>query len=354
VSHVQPIRASAAAALTGALLVSLPFFRASGFSQGLDARALLQEVGGFSGTDWKTIEAGGAVARILETDSREVAVAGAVRISAPRDLYVARIRDVEALKRSAVVLDVGRFGRPPRAADLASAPIEDYSLDLRACTPGDCRVRLTAADIRRFQQQIDWRAPDWRSRSAAIWREVLAEHAASYARGGRPALPVYANKKEPLSVSSDLSLLLTRFAFVSRYSSEFHGYLQTFGESYPTGADGTLYWTKEDFGIRPVFRISHQVIYETRGGPSAVLVATNQVYADHYLDAALGVTLALEAPESGGTRGFHMISVNRARTRSLSGPLRALIRGKVQSRSRDAMQKVLVATKSALERRSSF
>jgi hypothetical protein len=318
------------------------------------ARTLLQEVAGFTAADWNTIEAGRAVARILETDNREIAVVGAVRIAAPRDLFVARVRDVEALKRSAVVLDVGRFGHPPQVKDLLTANIDDYNLDLKACKPGDCRVRLTAADIGRFHQEIDWRAADWRRRSASIWREVLAGHAASYVQAGRPGLPVYANKRESLSVPSELTLLLGKFGFVARYSSEFHAYLQNFGPQCPAGAEDTLYWTKEDFGIRPVFRISHQVIYQVTGSPSSVLVATNQVYADHYLDAALGIMLALDAPpDSGGGRGFHMIAVNRARTRSLGGTLRGLVRGTVQNRSRDAMQKILTATKSALERASS-
>lgn len=79
-----------------------------------------------------------------------------------------------------------------------------------------------------------------------------------------------------------------------------------------------------------------------------MLVATNQVYADHDLDAALGVTLAIDASDSRG-RAFYMIAVNRARTRSLSGFLRRMVRATVQTRGRDAMRKILTATKSGLE-----
>jgi signal peptidase I len=315
-----------------------------------DARTLLREVAGFSDADWSAIERGTAVAKILETDSREVAVAGAVRISAPPEQLITRIRDIEALKRSAIVLDAGRFSGTPRADDLAAARFEDYSLNLRDCRPGDCRVRLAAADIARFHRDVNWHAPDARVRSAAIWREVLAAHASAYVTGGRKALPVYANKQELLSVPTELSLLADKFGFVAEYSPEFHAYLQEFGVARPHGADDTLYWTKEDFGIRPVFRISHQVVYAPGGSP-AILVATNQVYADHYLDAALGVTLAIDAP-GGGRRAFYMVVVNRARTRSLSGLLRRMIRGTVQGRSRDALRKILIGTKSALESRS--
>jgi hypothetical protein len=107
-----------------------------------------------------------------------------------------------------------------------------------------------------------------------------------------------------------------------------------------------LYWTKEDFGVRPIFRISHQTIYRSNGATSAAIIATNQVYADHYLDAALGVTVVIDAG-----RDFYMIAMNRARTRSLGGWMRRFVRSTVQTRSREAMRKVLLTTKVAIERR---
>jgi hypothetical protein len=314
-----------------------------------DPRTLLKEIAGFTDADWTAVDAGTAVAKVIDSEPREIAVAGAVRIAATRELLASRIREVENLQRSAVVLNVGRFGRSPAAADLARAPLEEYSLDLRGCRPGDCRVRLAAADISRFHQDIDWRAADARDRAARIWREVLAGYAADYVNGGRQALPVYANRSEPLSVPAELSTLVSRFAFVGAYSPDLHAYLQEFGPRLPPGAEDVLYWTKEDFGIRPVLRISHQVLLPPSGA-RPVLVATNQVYADQYMDAALGVTLAVDAPDMGGRRAFYMIAVNRARTRSLSGILRRMIRGTVQSRSREAMRRILISTKTALER----
>ena len=309
----------------------------------IDVRALLKEIAAFTDDEVANVDRGVPVAKIVDTDTREVAVAGAVRIRARRDQLVARVRDIDNLKRSAIVLDVGRFGPVPRVDDLAHATFEDYNLDLRDCRPGECRVRLSAEDIARFHQNVDWQAADWRDRSRRTWRDVLAAHAAAYARNGRTSLPVYTNKPEPLSVASELAALSAKFGFVNRFSADVHGYLQQFGTSRPSGSQETMYWTKEDFGVRPVFRISHQIICPTR---DAVVIATSQVYADHYLDAALGLTVAIDA---GAGEGFYMIAVNRARTRSLSGFLRRFVRGTVQGRSRDAMRKILTATRSALE-----
>ena len=111
-----------------------------------------------------------------------------------------------------------------------------------------------------------------------------------------------------------------------------------------------MYWSKDDFGVRPVLRLSHQTIYRPTGMPHAVLIATNQLYADHYLDAGLTVTMTIDAPAADGKPGFYMISVSRARTRSLNGMLRAFVRSTVQNRSRDALRKILASTKASLER----
>ncbi len=300
-----------------------------------------------SDAEWTALERGEAVAKVLNTDNREIAVAGGVRIHAERERLIDRYRDIEALERSALVLDAGRFGKPPRVADLMSLPIEDYDLDLRECRPGDCKVRLGRDEIARFQRDVDWRAEDWRERSRAVWLETLTAYAAGYARDGRKALPAFANKPEPLPVPSELSLLVDRFAFVGGYSPAFLAYLREFGSATPDGANDILYWTKEDFGVRPVMRLQHQVIHRA---PDAILVATNQIYADHYLDASLTVTLAIDAPHADGKPGFYMVVVSRSRTRSLNGVMRSLVRSTVRDRSRDGLRKILLATKSALER----
>jgi hypothetical protein len=312
-------------------------------------RELLRDIAQFTNADWASVERGEAVARILETDSREVGVAGAVRVAGSRERLIARYRDVESLKRSAIVLDVGRFSPTPSPADLLRAPFEEYSLDVQGCRPGDCHVRLGAPDIARFRRDVNWRASDWRVESAGVWREVLAGYAAGYLASGRRAMPDYVNKRDPLSVGDELALLLREFNFIAAFSPEVRAYMQEFGPRAPAGAEQTLYWTKEDFGIRPIFRISHQVVYRMPSGVPAALIATNQVYADHYLDAALSVTLAIDASDARG-EAFYMIAVNRARTRSLSGLLRRMVRSTVQGRSRDALRNILTATKTAVEK----
>ena len=236
-------------------------------------RDLLRDIAQATDADWAAVTRGEAFARVLASDNREVAVAGAVRIAAASDRLVERYREIENLKRSAIVLDIGRLSKPPRPADFASVPFEEYSLELRDCRPGECRVRLGAEDIARFHRDVDWRASDWREQSRTVWREVLAGYAAAYSREGRRALPTLVNKPEPLGVSSELSLLIDRFAFVGAFSRDFLQYLREFGPNDALGSERVeelMYWSKEDFGVRPVLRLSHQTIYRPTGMTHAV------------------------------------------------------------------------------------
>jgi hypothetical protein len=335
---------AAATVLTLAVLAAVP----SSQTDDRSPRALLRTLASVSDAEWSAIERGEAVAKTLDTDSREIAVVGAIRIAASPDALVERYRDIDRLKRSAIVLDAGRFSRPPVAADLARAPLEDYSLDLRACRPAECRVRLTAEDVARFHREVDWRDPAWRQRSGALWRDVLARYAADYALRGREGMPVFVNKRDPLGVASELSELVRQMGFVSAYAPELYAYMREFAPPLPPGAEDVIYWSKEDFGIRPVLRLSHQVIVRSTSRPT-VAIATNQIYADHYLDAALTVTLAIDAGGA-GSRAFYLVSVSRARTRSLTGLMRAFVRATVLSRSRDGLRKILTAARAGLER----
>lgn len=348
---------------TSALVGGVAGVGAGGGVEPLAAHELLRRVGGFSQGDLTAVDRGQPVTRILDTDRREIAVVGAVRIRARRERLLERYRTVDYMKRGDIVLAAGVFSDPPAAADLQPLRIEDHDLDLRDCRSGDCRVRLSADQITLFHREVRWQSADWRAQSADVWRRVLADYAAAYAAGGAAALTYYDNKKEPLSVRQEFQTLLDSCAFVARWSPELHSYLQDSSRPRPEGVENLLYWTKEDFGIRPVMRLTHQMLYSPApdGQPRRpVLIATKQLYAAHYLDAALGITMALDtdrgaslqdtsAPD-GSVQEFYFIQVTRARTRSLSGFFRTIVRSTVLGRSRDLMDKTLRVTKQALER----
>jgi hypothetical protein len=313
--------------------------------------ALLRQVAAFTAADLAAMDRGQPVARVLETERAEVAIAGAVRIHAPRERILDRYRDVSHLAKSEMVLQVGRFSDAPKAEDLRPLVFEDYDLDaLRECEPGDCAVRLSASTMTRFQQVVNWRAADWRTQAAALWRQVLAEYAAAYRANGDQALAEYHNKEEPLRLQEQFGILFRQSGFVTPFAPDLVRHLQEYPQFALPGTESFLYWSKDNFGLRPVVSISHVAIHRPPDGTKAqaAFVGTKQIYATHYFDAALGITLALDD----GAGGSYMVVVNRCRTRSLTSRFRGFVRNIVQSRSRDGVEKVLRSTKEALERRA--
>ena len=126
----------------------------------------------------------------------------------------------------------------------------------------------------------------------------------------------------------------------------FFGYLRQFPNAKLSGVENILYWSKDDFGIRPVTSITHLTLYNPPPGSREPLaIGTRQIYATHYFDAALGLTLAFDD----GASGFYMVSINRARTRSLASLARFIVRGIVVRRSREAVEHMLSSTKRDLE-----
>ena len=105
-------------------IAALMALSASGAQQ-VTVRDLLRDIAEASDSDWAAVTRGEPFAKVLATDAREIAVAGAVRIAASSERLVDRYREVENLKRSAIVLDLGRLSRPPLAADFATVPLEE-------------------------------------------------------------------------------------------------------------------------------------------------------------------------------------------------------------------------------------
>lgn len=314
--------------------------------QPAEPHRLLRTVAGFSPADLAQLDRGQPIARLLDTDRREVAIVGAVRIQAPPERLLARYRNISNLKASDVVLQIGRIGAPPSPGDFEALNFEGYDLDtIRECEPGDCGVRLSTAQLASFRRDVNWQAPDWRQQAGTRWRRLLSDYAVEYLARG--ALADYRNKAAPLNVADEFDVLFDESRPLAAASPEFFAYLQQFPRVQLADAENILYWSKDDFGLRPVTSITHLALYAPpRESGRPAMIGTRQIYATHYFDAALGLTLAFDD----GASGFYMVCVNRARTRSLASVTRALVRGIVQRRSRSALEQILRSTKAALER----
>jgi len=311
-----------------------------------EPQKFLRMVAKFSETDLATLEQGNPIARVLDTDKREIAVVGAVHINGPRERLFDRYRDIPGLKGNALVLEVGRFGTPPRPEDLNPLHFENYDLDaIKVCKPGDCGVRLSTENMDRFAREVNWRAPDWRQQAGNLWRQLLAKDVADYLATGR--LSDYHNKAAPLDIADEFSILYEDSKYFEPLFPQFFAYVKNFPQVRLDGVENILYWSKDDI-YRPVTRMTHLSLYPpTAEAQRPGVIATKQLYAAHYFDAGLGFTFTFNDRGS----GFYMLVVNRVRTRSLIGFMRVMVRTIVQRRSREAMEGILGSTKRALESR---
>jgi hypothetical protein len=309
------------------------------------AHALLRTAAAFTNAELARLDQGEPIAKVLDTDRREVAVVGAVRITGSQSKLFERYHGESVLKTSDVVIETGRFSTPPIPDDLRDLHFEDYDLDtIRACIPGDCGVRLSTHDMERFAQDVNWSAPNWKQQAGDLWRKLLAANANAYLANG--TLGDYRNKATPLDVADEFKILFRSFADFEKLSPEFMTHLKQFPTARLAGTEDLLYWSKDDIN-RPVTRVTHLSLYPAPAGTHRPgLIATKQIYAAHYFDAGLGLTCAFDD----GTSGFYMVAINRVRTRSLTGFTRSLVRSIVQRRSRDAMEGILRSMKAAIEK----
>jgi hypothetical protein len=125
---------------------------------------------GFSAGELAALDRGEAVVRVLEeelvgpNDTAEVAVAGAIRVDVPRQLFIEELKGVQGFRNNSH-FTIGIIQNPPQASDFAGVTVpEDDVLDLKKCKPGNCALKLAGEDLEKLRSSIDWKAPITASR----------------------------------------------------------------------------------------------------------------------------------------------------------------------------------------------
>ena len=122
----------------------------------------LQQHIGLDSARIASIERGDVIVKVLDTQNkRDVAVFGIITVDVPRTLYVTRLQDFPNSLRAPTRPHFGIFSTPASPADVADATVPAHDVDdVKKCKPGDCRIKLPAADMQRLQSEIDWSAAD--------------------------------------------------------------------------------------------------------------------------------------------------------------------------------------------------
>lgn len=316
------------------------------------AHHLLQERIGVSTSELATLDRGRVVAKSLKVDDRrELAAAGAVKVAVPAEFLLSRFNDIVTFKVSTIVRQIGKFSDPPGIGDLRGLTFDSADVEaLRKCRVGDCGIQLSAEQIQRVNATIDWSTSDARDRANALLREVLLEYVHAYREAGNSALIEYRDAKEPLRVSDEVRALVQHSSLLLSDVPELGDYLIGSSATPPPDAEQFIYWSKEQFGLKPVVSITHVVVYRPKRAHVADFVtASKQIYASRYLRGSLALTLGIVPAPSIDSPSFYMIYTNRTRPVAFPPVIGGIVRLMAQSQGRSGLEENLRLTRDKLE-----
>jgi hypothetical protein len=293
-------------------------------------RAFLRRTIGLSDAQLADVEAGRVVTRPLPgADKPEMAAFGAVRVTAKKDVYLERLRDVARFRNGPSTLQIGRFHTPPAIADLDGLTLEDGDLDAaRKCRVGDCDLKLSRSAVERIQKEMDWKAPDARARAAQLMKQMLVEYVAAYQRGGTTEMATYVDDASPLETPAEFRKVLAASPYLVQYAPALKQYLEEYPKGQLAGVEDVFYWTKDKFGPKPTIAIYHLTVWRDAADASRAAVASKQIYASHYFQAGLDLTALVDAPTPPG--GFYIVDLYRARIDPPTGLLSGVLLGKIR------------------------
>jgi hypothetical protein len=328
------------------VLAALGFAGAAGAApEGAGDHDALKRLAQLSLAEWLQVENGEIVVKTVG-DHKEVAVVGISRIRASASCFVERFQDIEQFKKSPEVLHVAKLATPLEP-DLSGFEL-DYAdiVALRECRTGGCGVKLSQQLIEMFRREVNWSASDSVAVAQSLVRAEFFKYLESYLAAGNMALMQYDDKAEPVRIEAGFRSLLDARPGLRDFTPEFHSYLAAYPRETLAGVTDFLYWSRENFGVKPVTTITHAVIYRS---PGKAVIASKQLYASHYFEASLGLTFVVDRRDSGSYPESYLLYLNRSKIDLLGGFLGGLRRAVLRPRLREGAKKNLAALARRLE-----
>jgi hypothetical protein len=306
------------------------------------AVALAQQTSGplvalaeLSARDSRALDEGEVISRAVDSDADQETVSVHVaRVAVPVAHVVSIYADPGMALETASAIEFGEFSQPPAIGDLAHMTLEDRDLsEFAGCRPRDCKLKLDENWMRRLSTEIDWDEEGADEAGLDLYRTLLTEYALDYATRGNIALTHYADKDEVVHVAQQFEEILREFGPLCEAYPELCLYLRV-PYLRPEGLTSRLLWLKEDIGTRrKSSTIVEQVLYRPPGADT-LIVATKQLYANHYHEASLAITRVSATPGSSGNT-TEIVHVLRARIDALRGW--GLLHGRIRKGVRNGL-----------------
>ena len=339
------------------LLLLLPIRgeKISAYGNSPEPNKFFHDFVGLNDDQIRNIREGKAVAKILDSPTAdEVFVFGSVYIHAIPESYLKLASDIDALRKLPNYLAIRKFSDPPQLADLAGFTLDEEDFkELRSCKAGHCEVQLPTEAMEEFQRSVNWSAADAADQVNHLAQQMALQALLSYEKGGNRALGIYRDKNHPSDVAETFALLVSRSKALPAYLPQLHRYLLDYPNAESANIDSQFYWEKVNFGLKPTLRMVQAIVYhgKSRTEP-AYAVAIKQLYASHYFETALDLTICVNDPERVSHSGFYLITMKGSQQAGLTGLKGGVVRKVAVDKTRSSLEKALSTIKQKLESQS--
>jgi hypothetical protein len=270
--------------------------------------------------------------RALPADDGHVAVFAAARLEARPGALIEWTRAIEDLKRTPLVLGVGRFSEPAADDDLDGLTLDKSELDaLKRCRVGSCGLKLAATEIAEVEGAIRAAGHQWQAAAQRAFRRILIARVRLHHERGLLALPPYADGARRMSVGEAFTAIAARSPYLTRALPDVvNGLLAP--QYAPADDESFYYWSRERSGAgRSVVTVTYVRLLESDTSPQALTVST-QLFGSHYTEGALGLTAVVC---DGVGAPCYLAYLNRTQVDVLGGLFgvfkRSLIEGRIES-----------------------
>ena len=328
-------------------LVQLP----AATAQDVEPQKFFHDYVGLKDDQIAEIRNGKAVAKVVESRTPdEVFVFGSVYVQSTPEKYLKLASDINELRNLPSYLAIRKFSDPAQLSDLDGFTLEaDDIKQLKNCEPGKCDVQLPAEAMDAFKQSVNWSAPDAVNQANQLAKKMALETIQRYKKGGNAALGTYMDKHHPAAVGETFASLLSRSKALPVYLPELDHYLLDYPQSQSANIQSEFYWEKVNFGLKPTLRIVQAIVYrEPRSTHPAYAVAVKQLYASHYFETALDLTVCVR-DQANPTRGFYLITLKGSQQAGLTGLKGGIVRKVAVDKTRSSLERALGAIKQRLE-----
>jgi hypothetical protein len=308
-----------------------------------------REYVGLNDGEINNIRNGKPVAKILDSPTPdEVYVFGSVYINSTPERYLKFASDIDALRKVPNYLAIQKFSDPPKLSNLDGFTLDEQDIkELKKCDPGHCEVQLPSEAMETFKQSINWSAPDVADQVNKLGQKMALEALERYIQGGNAALGTYRDKHNPAVVAETFQTLISRAKGLPLYLPALDQYLLDYPKANSDGIESQFYWEKVNFGLKPTLRIVQAIVYRDKDSTNPrYAIAVKQLYASHYFETALDLTVCVPDRER---PGMYVITLKGSSQAGLTGLKGGIVRKVAVDRTRSSLEKALEAIKQKLE-----